>query len=930
MKKRLFTLLLIILSFSQLIGAPVEVNTARQAAQGFVRTAFAESSRSTALDLVMTTDAYFVFNVGQTGFVIVSADNCFRPIVGYSDEDLFPTENPSPEMMYYLDNLSQGREAALKASIRQDATVADEWQRLLSGNPLPSRNGERKAFHLVQTKWNQNSPYNKFCPSEGGRTYAGCVATAMSQVMNFWKYPTHGYGQHSYTYGQYGELSANFAEAEYNFDLMPNSINDQSPVENINAIALFMYHCGISVDMMYGTDGSGAYSEDVPDAVLKYFGYTNCCRMVYRDNLALGEFQALLKNQFDMGWPTYYSGSDVDGQGGHAFVCDGYDDNDMFHFNWGWSGSGDGFYAIDELNVSSYAFNSGQAFIANYVPASVFVNVSKAPNYFTAVPNGDEGFSVTLSWTNPTATLEGASIDSIEEMIVMRDGVVVRSFDNVAPGESMTFVDEAGLPITVSYTVHAVCNGIPGRKAHADGINLGPACNWTVKLTADQETGWGNGALILLNSSGVVLAELTASRAEESFEVGVPVGRTSFCWKAPADSIQIGVEIFDAVGQPVFTYEGPSTLMPNGLFYETVNTCGEVNQLETPSDLKAEVDGDDVVLQWKGASDSNYLYIVYRDGYFYTMVNSVTTFTDEFAAQNMHSYCVSSFSPEGESDPSNAVSAVAETDSIAAPSDLDFEFLDNGKIKIKWTAPEQTEQLAGYYIFRKAKDGEYKRVKTAGANMTDYTDSFNVEDGNKYYYKVIAVHKDRGYLESAPARSLQHPDQHYVEVNRTHIPANLTLTEQDGNLVLQWDVAMLAETYNVYRNGELIEEGLTETQYTGTADSEPAYYQVTGVLNGVESSPSYRAFYAHYTVDETDLMGIALYPNPSTGLTLVQTDGIREVSVCSLTGQEIFNCRATGDKALIDLRGQKPGVYFVRISTDHGELVQKLVLMQSF
>ena len=163
----------------------------------------------------------------------------------------------------------------------------------------------------------------------------------------------------------------------------------------------------------------------------------------------------------------------------------------------------------------------------------------------------------------------------------MRDGVVVRSFDNVAPGESMTFVDEAGLPITVSYTVHAVCNGIPGRKAHADGINLGPACNWTVKLTADQETGWGNGALILLNSSGVVLAELTASRAEESFEVGVPVGRTSFCWKAPADSIQIGVEIFDAVGQPVFTYEGPSTLMPNGLFYETVNTCGEVNQLET-------------------------------------------------------------------------------------------------------------------------------------------------------------------------------------------------------------------------------------------------------------------------------------------------------------------------------------------------------------
>ena len=182
MKRRLLLVLTIVLSFSQLIAAPVDLGTARKAAWGFAQTTLPET-RGDLLDLVVATNAYYVFNVGPTGFVIVSADDCFRPIVGYSDEGAFPVGNPSPEMMYYLDNLSQGRQAALRASIQQDASVAEEWRLLLSGNPLPSRNGERKAFHLVQTKWNQNYPYNKFCPSEGGRTYAGCVATAMSQVM---------------------------------------------------------------------------------------------------------------------------------------------------------------------------------------------------------------------------------------------------------------------------------------------------------------------------------------------------------------------------------------------------------------------------------------------------------------------------------------------------------------------------------------------------------------------------------------------------------------------------------------------------------------------------------------------------------------------------------------------------------------------------
>ena len=928
MNKRLLALLTITLIVNGLTANPVGEGTARKAAQGFTQTAFAEASRSDAMHLVSVQEAYYVFNIGTSGFVIISTDDCFRPVVGYSDEGVFPTENPSPEMMYYLNNLSQGRAAALAASIRQESEVADEWQRLLSGQPLPSRNGHRKAAYLVKTKWNQGNPYNKFCPSEGSaHTYAGCVATAMSQVMNYWQYPTHGFGRHSYTHYSYGELSADFAAATYRFDLMPARINDHSPEEQIDAVAGFMYHCGIAVDMGYGLDGSGAYSEDVPEAVLKYFGYTNRSRLVYRDEHSLEEFQALLKAQFDMGWPVYYSGSDEDGSGGHAFVCDGYDENDMFHFNWGWSGSGDGFYAIDALNVSSYAFNSGQAFIANYVPEEVFLNTSKAPEAFVATPNGDDAFSVTLSWTNPMATIDGKPIDSIDQIVIMRNGESVLTFDHPTPGEQMTVVDSTHLPITVNFTVHAVVNGISGRKAHADGINLGPACPWTVTLESSDSTGWGAGLLTLVNSSGMVLAELTPESKEASFEVEVPMGRVALRWKAPADSLTVGIQVTDSEGQPVFAYNGPSTLMPEGTFLEPVNTCGGEPGVEAPSDLKAEINDGNVVLHWTGIDKPCHGYIVYRDGYFYTMVTD-TYFTDLEAASGNHTYYITAFLKEGESDPSNTVFELEDTPDTA-PRNLDFEIVARQKTKLSWEAPEQPDRVAAYLIYRKAQGEEYKEIEIVGGDKTSYKDSAKLPDGNRYYYMVTA-YLERDYDETTPARSLRHPDQHCVEVNRTHIPAGLTLDEQDGNLLLQWEIAVLAETYNVYRNGEKIAEDITETQYTLEGDGEPAYFQVTGVLNGVESSPSNKVCYASYAVDETLPVHATLYPNPTSGLTVVQADGIRVVKVYNVTGQHLFDCQGTGDKALVDLSSQSPGVYFLRISTNHGEQVQKLVLTQSF
>lgn len=928
MNKNLLALLIILLGINQLFAGPVDESKAREVGQHFAQTAMRLSSRAGEARLVATNETYYVFNYGAEGFVIVSADDSFRPIIAYSDEGVFPTENPSPEMMYYLRNLGERRQIALRSAYVPDAIVQEEWAALLEGRPLPSRNGRKTSFYLMSTKWNQGNPYNKFCPKAEGqaRAYAGCVATAMSQIMNYWEYPTHGFGQHSYTWDPYGQLSANFAEATYEFDLMPNSISDMSPVENIDAIALFMYHCGIAVDMMYGPSGSGAFSWDVPKSIRRYFGYSNHSHLYNRDDYSLEEFQNMLKDQFDMGWPCYYSGYDEDDGGGHAFVCDGYDDNDMFHFNWGWSGSGDAFYVIDGLNVSSYAFNIGQAVITNFVPAAVYTNTPDAPEQFTAMPNNDMQLSVTLSWINPSQTLDGTDLESIEQIVVMRDNKVIGTIDNPVPGEAATMVDPSGVPLTVNYTIYAVYQGLGGRRAHANGINLGPTCSWTFNLTSEDADGWDGGTVAVVNSSGVKVAELTADRKENSYQVEVPQGWISLCWAAPDEDRQIGIEILDVEGQQVFAYDGPSSMMPQGTFYHIVNTCsGEVG-LAHPYQLKAELDGDDVLLTWKGIADPGYGYTIYRDGLLYTMVSDGTSFIDEGAAQEGHSYYVTAFRFEGETDPSNTVCAIVDDD--MAPRNLNAEMLENGKVMITWESPANEEGLVGYTLYRKAKGEDYQRIKMANASVHSYKDNFKVPDGNHYYYMITAKHS-RDYADSHAGRSLHHPELLYAEVNKSHLPSGLTIEQRDAQLLLQWEPAVLAQSYNVYRNDVLVAQDVTETQFADQVNDVNGlqFYYVTGMLNGVESSPSNKVLYGGEAVSENSTVEVALFPNPANDHVIVQAEGLLEVVVFNVTGQLVLRQKAESREQRIDLKEVGSGVYYFMIRTEQGNRIEKVVLM---
>ena len=414
MKHRLALILALICGINTLEARPVDVDKAKAIGQRFLSAKTDNKMKTNDLQLVYTgistrnEACFFVFNSGSEGFVIVSADDRFRPIVGYSDEGPFETENMSPELAFYLDKVIEARTS--RDAVLFDDT-AEEWQSVAADGTLPSRNGGRGVDYICQTKWNQDSPYNYYAPeaSSGpnGRCYAGCVATAMSQVMKRWDHPTQGTGSHAYNCHGYGRLEAHFGETTYDWEHMPDRLGGNSTQEEIEAVALLMYHCGVAVNMGFSPNGSGANSFDVPRAIKQYFSYSGHAVLRDRDAYSLDQWQDLLKETFDLGWPVYYSGFSE--TAGHAFVCDGYDDNDLFHFNWGWGGSSDGWFVIDEIDYAGWA----QA-VFNYVPSDVYDYMPLQPENLEVVTLGDDQYSATINWTNPTQDIHFNSLAAIE------------------------------------------------------------------------------------------------------------------------------------------------------------------------------------------------------------------------------------------------------------------------------------------------------------------------------------------------------------------------------------------------------------------------------------------------------------------------------------------------------------------------------------
>ena len=256
--------------------------------------------------------------------------------------------------------------------------------------------------------------------------------------------------------------------------------------------------------------------------------------------------------------------------------------------------------------------------------------------------------------------------------------------------------------------------------------------------------------------------------------------------------------------------------------------------------------------------------------------------------------------------------------------------MTNKKIVFHWELPEQAEGIDALVLYRKYPGEEYKQVKMLPGTSTSYTLN-NQQLGKRYFFKLTALYGEQGEVESSPARSALHPELFYLEINATHLPSNLRLEDQgDGTVLLQWDPALLAESYNLYRNGELYRENITEAQYTDTlsATESMVVYQVTGMLKGVESSRSNRACWGNVSVGETPTEALSVFPNPTDGTVWVQADGLSEVSVFNTAGQMLMHRRADASEMRLDLSGCPQGMVFLRIQTTHGVQVRKVVVMQ--
>ena len=347
--------------------------TARKVASTFLNNNGAKSSQLTDLTKEAGFTNLYIFAAEQ-GFVVMAADDCVQPILGYSLTGKFVAENMPTNVSGWLQGYNDEIQYAIESRVKATAETSKLWKELIDGNSKAAK-ATIIVDALIQTTWDQDPGYNDLCPYDnnaGELTVTGCVATAMAQIMRYWEYPSHGVGSHSYTptsHSEYGVQSVNFAQATYDWTAMPlHSSSDE--------IAKLMYHCGVSVDMMYdiaNNGGSGAYSDDIPNALTTYFNYKSGVYYKAKSSYNNNNWLTLIKTELNAGRPVEYNGSGSGG--GHAFVCDGYDNSDYFHFNWGWSGANDGFYSLSNLvpgsggsGGGSYSFTKNQSAVIGIQP----------------------------------------------------------------------------------------------------------------------------------------------------------------------------------------------------------------------------------------------------------------------------------------------------------------------------------------------------------------------------------------------------------------------------------------------------------------------------------------------------------------------------------------------------------------------------------
>ena len=302
---------------------------------------------STSTRSVTNGNAFYIYNNAHSAYVIVSGDDRMKPVLGYSDNGSFITENLPVNILSWLEYYNAAYE-----NIKNGKKVFAEPKLLI-----------RKSFPasisplLGEINWNQDAPYNNACPMiQGQRSVTGCVATAMAMILKYYEYPAKGTGHYSYTSNGV-QYSFDYGNTTFDWNNMLPQYSGTYTTEQADAVAQLMYACGVSVEMEYSPSSSGAYSFKVGQALIDYFGYDENLGYIYREYFTSEEWMNLIKKEISEGRPVLYNGASKDV--GHEFVFDGYDTQDMVHVNWGWGGANNGYFEVASLDPSSPGIGGG-------------------------------------------------------------------------------------------------------------------------------------------------------------------------------------------------------------------------------------------------------------------------------------------------------------------------------------------------------------------------------------------------------------------------------------------------------------------------------------------------------------------------------------------------------------------------------------------
>ena len=570
------------LLFATAVARPVTPDVALTVAQNFWQS---RTGRCGSLVLCAPKGApnsmYFFSPVNADGFVIVAADDVAVPILGYSFSQPLGDEL-SDGARYWLGCLDG--QIAYACSHDLPSSYMTLWQPLLIDGSVPDPATSAIAVQpLLSTTWNQSPYYNVLCPSNAsGRAVTGCVATAMAQIMKYWNFPTIGQGSFSYNGTPYGNLSANFGATRYDWANMPASLSSSSTNTQLNAVGTLMYHCGVSVAMDYSPSGSGAVaiSEDQPipaaDVAFRtYFAYDASLRGAARDTATDAAWMQYLKNDISAGCPVFYSGRDT--SGGHAFVCDGYDTNNYFHFNWGWGGYCDGYYPLSALSPAAggvggnatYTFNLSQRVIFGLQPdrrllvSDTLVSLSSAADshllyVVSAASPSSWSASTAASWLSLSST-SGPGAGALSTIVL---SATPNSSGRPRSAQVTITQDATTLHLVV---VQRACD-------------TAEMCSLQVNLVDQYGDSWNGAYLSIVDASSHPYADVSVlGLSSASFSVQVPVcpDTVQLIWHSGVWDDECSISVYTASGALLYSHFHGMTI-PEGLLATITQPCSAV------------------------------------------------------------------------------------------------------------------------------------------------------------------------------------------------------------------------------------------------------------------------------------------------------------------------------------------------------------------